>query len=128
MRGNKGFTLIELVMIIVILGILAVVAVPRYINMQTEAREAAAESYIGALNSAMSAHTADHYVRGTDWVKNGDEAMELLEGGSEMPDGLSYKGGEWTLEGSDKKWKFSKATDDVAPKIDFSGKTSKKKK
>ena len=40
MRGNKGFTLIELVMIIVILGILAVVAIPRYIDMQKEAQEA----------------------------------------------------------------------------------------
>jgi len=126
MRGNKGFTLIELVMIIVILGILAVVAIPRYINMQTEAREAAAEAYIGALNSALSSHTADHYVRDTAWVKNGDEAMDLLQEGSEMPDGLTFNNDTWTLEGSDKTWKFSKATDDSSPRIEFSAKTSDK--
>jgi len=122
MRGNKGFTLIELVMIIVILGILAVVAIPRYINMQTEAREAASEAYIGALNSALSSHTADHYVRGTDWVKSGTEATALLDGASELPDGLTLKDDEWSLEGSSKKWKFSKATDTTSPKISFSGK------
>ena len=125
MRGNKGFTLIELVMIIVILGILAVVAVPRYINMQTEAREAAAESYIGALNSALSAHTADHYLRGTEWVADGTEAMDLLEEGSDMPDGMSHSNGTWTLEGSDKKWTFVKATDESAPRIGLSDKEKK---
>jgi prepilin-type N-terminal cleavage/methylation domain-containing protein len=120
MHGNKGFTLIELVMVIVILGILSVVAVPRYINMQTEARQAAAEAYIGALNSAMSSHTADHYVRNTPWVANGQAAMDLMDGASELPDGLTYSNNAWSLEGTDKKWTFNAATATVAPKITLS--------
>ena len=121
MKGVKGFTLIELVMIIVILGIMAVVAIPRYINMQQEAQEAAAKGYIGSLNSALTMHVADHYLKGTPWVKNGEEVMKLLEDGSEMPKGMKYSNNKWTVEGSKLKWVFRKATDTSAPRIEQVG-------
>ncbi|TAN52969.1 MAG: prepilin-type N-terminal cleavage/methylation domain-containing protein [Methylococcaceae bacterium] len=53
MHKNAGFTLIELIMVIVILGILAAVAVPRFTDLGGDARAASVKSWAGAIRSAM---------------------------------------------------------------------------
>ena len=51
---SSGFTLIELIVVIVILGILAVSAAPRFINLQSDARAATLKALMGAVKSANS--------------------------------------------------------------------------
>lgn len=52
MKRQGGFTLIELVVVIVILGILAVTAAPRFLNLQGDAREASLKGLQGAMKGA----------------------------------------------------------------------------
>lgn len=52
MKRAKGFTLIELVVVIVILGILAVTAAPKFLNLQSDARQSSLDGLKGAINGA----------------------------------------------------------------------------
>jgi len=54
MKNNKGFTLIELVIVIIILGILSATAIPKFINIHSDAKKATLDSVEGAFNSANS--------------------------------------------------------------------------
>ena len=54
-RKSRGFTLIELVTVIVVLGILAATAVPQFVDFSAEAREAVVEHTAGTLESSVTA-------------------------------------------------------------------------
>lgn len=53
-RRIPGFTLVELVIVIVVLGILATVAVPKFFDFTTDAKKAACEASLGAVRSAIA--------------------------------------------------------------------------
>lgn len=65
MKKQSGFTLVELIVVIVILGILSAVALPRFINLTGDARFAAAQGMTGALRSAVALAQSTWVARGS---------------------------------------------------------------
>ncbi|MBT6018156.1 type II secretion system protein [bacterium] len=63
---NSGFTLIELVIIMVILGVLAAVAVPRVGNTIDSSEQSAEEAVIGSLRSAVEVYAMDQVVNNSN--------------------------------------------------------------
>ncbi len=58
--AERGFTLIELMVVIVIVGILATMAIPSFLNQAARAKQARALKYIGAVNRAQQAFFVEH--------------------------------------------------------------------
>jgi len=62
--NRKGFTLIELILVIAILGILAVSALPKFLNLSQNAAEAARDGVVGAVRSGIALYKANSMVTG----------------------------------------------------------------
>lgn len=72
-KQQKGFTIIELIVVILLLGILAATALPRFLDVTDEAHEAVVDGLIGGLNTGSALFRAT-------WVAQGESVTEDVDG------------------------------------------------
>ncbi|MCL1094158.1 type II secretion system protein [Shewanella kaireitica] len=83
MQKQNGFTLIELVVVIIILGILAVTAAPKFINLQSDARQSALQGVKGAIQGAnglvfaKAALAGKEKLAATGWAADADDGVDI---------------------------------------------------
>ena len=103
---NKGFTLIALIMVTIILGILAAVAVPRYMTSVASAEKAAEDAVIASINAGLDSYATDKLIStGREyWPDNPFTALKTAPSGYDNTDtDNADSDGEWTYNTTDLK-------------------------
>ncbi|MFO1426519.1 MAG: prepilin-type N-terminal cleavage/methylation domain-containing protein [Steroidobacteraceae bacterium] len=104
--ATGGFTLVELVVVIVLLGVLAAFALPRFLDLRDEAERATIESLVGSIKSARTLAFADFKTRGqlpSGYVGPQDFTLWNLvrcDSGEAEPRDPSQPGGHYVALGS----------------------------
>ena len=105
MKNNKGFTLIELIMVTIILGILAAVAIPRYASTVVKAEEAAEDAVISSIKAGLETYAVEQLMDSgrKTWPDNPWEALDTKPTGYTTDATDADVDGEWTFNTTSNK-------------------------
>ena len=106
MKNQKGFTLIELIMVTIILGILAAVAIPRYTSTVDKAEAAAEDAVISSIEAGLETYAIEQLMDNgrRSWPTNPFDALETKPAGYDADDSDdAATDGEWPCTTPTKK-------------------------
>ena len=124
-QAQRGFTLIELVMVIVILGVLAAVAIPKFVDLKSDAQQAAMTGVAGAAASASAINyggcaiaTAASQPNKCKAVSTCDSIKAAMSGGA-WPTGYSATGTGSAVNGTSMTCTLALAGYTASPAVTF---------
>tara|TARA_B100001029_G_scaffold129552_1_gene108515 strand:+ start:204 stop:575 length:372 start_codon:yes stop_codon:yes gene_type:complete len=115
---NEGFTLVELVIIMVILGVLAAVAVPRLGSSIDSSELAAEEAVVGSLRSALEVWAMDQVVANSSksYPSNPFDALDVKSKNDLLNTNWSYSSGNiyhYRNDGNTESWYYNSSTGEI---------------
>ena len=76
LKGQEGFTLIEIIAVLIVLGILAAVAVPRYLDVVTESKKKASQGQVAEMKATLNLAYANFYIKNETAPTGGEAIIE----------------------------------------------------
>ena len=111
MKRSAGFTLIELVIVIIILGILAVTAAPKFLNLQGDAREATLKGMKAAMESSASIVYSKAVIKGQETASSAVDTngIKTIFGyptatSAGIGSALDFSTADWSVSSADKTY------------------------
>ncbi|MBW1773407.1 MAG: prepilin-type N-terminal cleavage/methylation domain-containing protein [Deltaproteobacteria bacterium] len=98
LKGEEGFTLIEIIAILIILGILAAVAVPRYIDLTANAEARAIDAGVAELNGREALTWANEKISTAGWT---DDATTFAALSTDLGTDYTWAAGDPVVGGGD---------------------------